>query len=435
MRTAFVFMSLVLWHPARAKTSFMCEQLSSMSMPSAIPIFSFSNLFSELNFHPEHGRKTLLLRLNGGKGRVPGKGMKRRKRGKLNAPLFEEDSEDENKEQSESSSDGEIIPGSKDAPVLKDFGLVADEIKQPKGSVRLLRRARPRDDRFDLSAYQAEDTKKYEDDMVVVEHMSDSDMDSRSRKDNHARSGRLNEEIAVANSKQEILSKSRHPAKTKKTEQEWRKIDEVGSAGFGMKPSDYADGGAFSETVGTKFVEDNRFFLPEDAVRSILQDGDPLARLNQKEAERKNARAAMLAERAERKAERAERRRREQQVPGVLYVGRIPAGFYEEAQYQFFSQFGTVTRLRLARSRRTSGYKGYGFVEFGDVEHAREAARVRPAAQRERKEGREKGREGGREGGWVGGWVGGCVGGRRELRKERRQWLLSCVGQAITYTH
>ena len=143
-----------------------------------------------------------------------------------------------------------------------------------------------------------------------------------------------------------------------------------------MKPADYADGGAFSEVVGTKFVEDNRFFLPEDTVRSILRDGDPVARTEAMEAQRAKARADMLADRARRKQERAERRRREQLAPGVLYVGRIPAGFYEEAQYQYFSQFGTVTRLRLARSRRTAGYMGYGFVEFEDANDARAAARV-----------------------------------------------------------
>ena len=38
--------------------------------------------------------------------------------------------------------------------------------------------------------------------------------------------------------------------------------------------------------------------------------------------------------------------------PGVVYVGHIPHGFYEEEMRKYFSQFGTVTRLRLARSRK-----------------------------------------------------------------------------------
>lgn len=37
---------------------------------------------------------------------------------------------------------------------------------------------------------------------------------------------------------------------------------------------------------------------------------------------------------------------------GVIYVGHIPHGFFEREMRGFFSQFGTVTRLRLARSRK-----------------------------------------------------------------------------------
>ncbi|CAB3997116.1 MKI67 FHA domain-interacting nucleolar phospho -like, partial [Paramuricea clavata] len=51
-------------------------------------------------------------------------------------------------------------------------------------------------------------------------------------------------------------------------------------------------------------------------------------------------------------------------TPGVLYVGHIPHGFYEHEMRGFFSQFGTVNRLRLSRSKKTGGSKGYAFVEF-----------------------------------------------------------------------
>ena len=36
----------------------------------------------------------------------------------------------------------------------------------------------------------------------------------------------------------------------------------------------------------------------------------------------------------------------------VLYLGHVPHGFYEDQMNGFFSQFGTVTRLRLSRNRR-----------------------------------------------------------------------------------
>lgn len=37
---------------------------------------------------------------------------------------------------------------------------------------------------------------------------------------------------------------------------------------------------------------------------------------------------------------------------GVLYLGRIPHGFYEDEMRSYFSQFGDVTRLRLSRNKK-----------------------------------------------------------------------------------
>ncbi|KDN42492.1 RNA-binding domain-containing protein [Tilletiaria anomala UBC 951] len=55
---------------------------------------------------------------------------------------------------------------------------------------------------------------------------------------------------------------------------------------------------------------------------------------------------------------------------GVLYIGRIPRGFYENEMRSYFSQFGNVTRLRLSRNKKTGAPKHYGFIEFDDVEVA-----------------------------------------------------------------
>uniref|UniRef100_A0A8B9ZX18 RRM domain-containing protein n=1 Tax=Anas zonorhyncha TaxID=75864 RepID=A0A8B9ZX18_9AVES len=50
--------------------------------------------------------------------------------------------------------------------------------------------------------------------------------------------------------------------------------------------------------------------------------------------------------------------------PGVVYVGHLPRGLCEPQLREYFGQFGTVTRLRLSRSKKTGGSKGYGFIEF-----------------------------------------------------------------------
>ncbi|XP_037573939.1 MKI67 FHA domain-interacting nucleolar phosphoprotein-like [Dermacentor silvarum] len=53
-----------------------------------------------------------------------------------------------------------------------------------------------------------------------------------------------------------------------------------------------------------------------------------------------------------------------EQRRGVIYIKHIPHGFYEEEMKKYFSQFGTVTNLRLSRSGKTGGSRGYAFIEF-----------------------------------------------------------------------
>ncbi|KAL8162089.1 hypothetical protein V2J09_013578 [Rumex salicifolius] len=63
----------------------------------------------------------------------------------------------------------------------------------------------------------------------------------------------------------------------------------------------------------------------------------------------------------------------------VVYIGRIPHGFYEDEMEAFFKQFGTIKRLKIARNRKwsvialyheelkieeTGQSKHYGFIEF-----------------------------------------------------------------------
>merc|ERR1719506_1665379 len=64
--------------------------------------------------------------------------------------------------------------------------------------------------------------------------------------------------------------------------------------------------------------------------------------------------------------------KKEGSIPrGVIYLGHIPKGFFEPQMKTYFSQFGTVTRLRLSRSKKNAHSKGYAFIEFEEEDVAK----------------------------------------------------------------
>ncbi|KAJ1975192.1 nucleolar protein [Dimargaris xerosporica] len=61
---------------------------------------------------------------------------------------------------------------------------------------------------------------------------------------------------------------------------------------------------------------------------------------------------------------------------GVVYIGRIPHGFYEDEMRKYFGQFGRVTRLVISRNKTTGKSRHYGFVEFAHKEVAQVVAQT-----------------------------------------------------------
>jgi len=49
---------------------------------------------------------------------------------------------------------------------------------------------------------------------------------------------------------------------------------------------------------------------------------------------------------------------------GVVYLGHLPHGFYENEMKNYFSQFGEVTNINIPKSKRTGRARGFAFVEF-----------------------------------------------------------------------
>ncbi|ETS73420.1 hypothetical protein PFICI_15025 [Pestalotiopsis fici W106-1] len=54
------------------------------------------------------------------------------------------------------------------------------------------------------------------------------------------------------------------------------------------------------------------------------------------------------------------------QDKAVVYIGRIPHGFYERQMHEYFGQFGDISRLRLSRNKKTGQSKHFAFIEFAD---------------------------------------------------------------------
>eukprot|EP00455_Lapot_gusevi_P055583 TRINITY_DN904_c0_g1_i1.p1 TRINITY_DN904_c0_g1~~TRINITY_DN904_c0_g1_i1.p1 ORF type:complete len:260 (+),score=84.94 TRINITY_DN904_c0_g1_i1:70-849(+) len=61
---------------------------------------------------------------------------------------------------------------------------------------------------------------------------------------------------------------------------------------------------------------------------------------------------------------------------GVVYIGHLPHGFYENQLRQFFTQFGQVLRVRVSRNPKTNKSRHYAFVEFRLSEVAKIAAQA-----------------------------------------------------------
>lgn len=57
-------------------------------------------------------------------------------------------------------------------------------------------------------------------------------------------------------------------------------------------------------------------------------------------------------------------------------MGHLPKGFNEDELKKFFSQFGEVTKLRVARSKTTARPKGYAFLQFAERKVADVAAKA-----------------------------------------------------------
>ncbi|CCE61967.1 hypothetical protein TPHA_0B02950 [Tetrapisispora phaffii CBS 4417] len=56
---------------------------------------------------------------------------------------------------------------------------------------------------------------------------------------------------------------------------------------------------------------------------------------------------------------------------GIIYISRLPKGFHERQLSKYFSQFGDLKQVKLARNKKTGNSRHYGFIEFVNKDDAK----------------------------------------------------------------
>ncbi|KAK1075162.1 nucleolar protein [Friedmanniomyces endolithicus] len=144
--------------------------------------------------------------------------------------------------------------------------------------------------------------------------------------------------------------KTAKPSKTKATKQEAKNLAEPVSAPSVLE--DTATNGAALTAAQTAALIAG-FSSSEDEEDADAEDGVAISKLPQVPSlddVQQRIKAATTAD--------------PERTPGVVYVGRIPHGFFEPQMRAYFSQFGVITNMRLARNRKTGKSQHYAFIEF-----------------------------------------------------------------------
>lgn len=83
-----------------------------------------------------------------------------------------------------------------------------------------------------------------------------------------------------------------------------------------------------------------------------------------------------VSKKEKKRAKKALAASKEKEETGVIYIGRLPHGFYEHEMKSYFSQFGPIRNLRVSRNRKTGKAKHFAFVEFEDASTAEIVAKT-----------------------------------------------------------
>lgn len=108
----------------------------------------------------------------------------------------------------------------------------------------------------------------------------------------------------------------------------------------------------------------------------------------------------------------------------VIFVGNLSFDATEDTLWEKFSEFGDIKSIRMPTDRETGRVKGFAYVEFADIEKAKEAHKGLSGAEIAGRSvrldfSRPRDNNGGGRGGFGGGGFGGGRGGRGGFGGDR----------------
>lgn len=123
------------------------------------------------------------------------------------------------------------------------------------------------------------------------------------------------------------------------------------------------------EDVGQMADEEDEASDVDDQTEALLKgfESDRDEEDNENEGGLENGQAVPKIPTLNSKSAKALQRIKKSEIsdkPGVIYVGRIPHGFYENEMREYFEQFGTILKLRLSRNPKNGASRHYAFIQF-----------------------------------------------------------------------
>eukprot|EP00049_Salpingoeca_infusionum_P003453 m.66686 g.66686 ORF g.66686 m.66686 type:complete len:287 (-) comp12133_c0_seq1:184-1044(-) len=158
-------------------------------------------------------------------------------------------------------------------------------------------------------------------------------------------------------------------------------VEEIGAAEEGAVEQPLAFGASGDESDqeaedAEEVSADKNGAAAKKSGRQFELDASTVATIKAEIGKASKSKASKSKAKKETKRMAAKRAQAKRNSRGVVYIGHIPYGFFEPQMQKYFGQFGEVSRLRLSRSPKTGGSRGYAFVEFLDKEVAEIVAKT-----------------------------------------------------------